>query len=94
MSLEKGVRYLINDNKFLLEAPVSVLYLIPTNSRRSFISWTRGPPKEVPQSRCHFPPVRLLPRKTGFFAEINHVNEDTDTVLNETGRMCICACKC
>lgn len=29
------------------------------------------------RSRCHFPPVKLLPRKMGFFAAINHVDEDT-----------------
>lgn len=92
--LERGVRYLINDNKFLLETPVSLLYLIPSNTRRSFILWTHVPPEEVLQSRCHFSPVRLSPRKIGFFAEINHLDEDTDTVLSETRRTCSCACKC
>lgn len=84
-SVEGRVRYLINDNKFLPETPVSLLYLIPSNNRRSFISWPHVHPEEVLLSRL------TLTRQTGFFVEINHVDEDTDTVLSESGRTCSCA---
>lgn len=90
-SSERGVRYLINDNRVLPETLVSLLYLIPGIEQVPHFMDTRA---SQLQSHCHFPPMRHLPEGIGFVAEINHVDKGTGTVLSGTGRTCSCACKC